>query len=135
MSDSEKVLARVALAREAGSASRGETEQLQRVLADQRRENLVPLEGITAFMKQEAVEQEDRDQQNLDIVGQKADRKAFVKHEAAEQEDVDQQDVVEQKADKAFVKQEAAEQEDGDQLTLDVVGQKADIKLKKCVLQ
>ena len=99
MSDSEKVLARVALAREAGSASRGETEQLQRVLADQRRENLVPLEGITAFMKQEAVEQEDRDQQNLDIVGQKADRKAFVKHEAAEQEDVDQQDVVEQKAD------------------------------------
>ena len=50
-------------------------------------------------MKQEAVEQEDRDQQNLDIVGQKADRKAFVKHEAAEQEDVDQQDVVEQKAD------------------------------------
>ena len=46
MSDSEKVLARVALARAAGSASRGETEQLQRVLADQRRENQVLTEEI-----------------------------------------------------------------------------------------
>ena len=178
----------MALARAAGSASRGETEQLQRVLADQRRENQVLTEEIhqlntklastaaardrdslqadkngmagavqalqlqlaqlqTADTALKARQQQDqavrslseceadlavgrarqaelerdrlaaqlsREQElhrqqvmsvcfvpfrNLDIVGQKADRKAFVKHEAAEQEDVDQQDVVEQKAD------------------------------------